>query len=174
MYNVVSKVISDTIGANEKAILVLVITWFWVQFGTNKHKWIFQRPTKVHEPIGQVHFVVFENFTSAYLFQIARGKSCDYLLIIYMRKWGMVKQKKRTLITQSGKNWAINCAIGGMCLIWKQKISLVLTKSYCSLANHNPEFQCVICTLLHFLHWYYTFCTHVTHFALLSQPIRIE
>ena len=37
----------------------------------------------MHEPVGRVHFVVFEKFTSAYLFQIAREKSCDYLLIIY-------------------------------------------------------------------------------------------
>ncbi len=29
--------------------------------------------------------VVFEKFTSAYLFQIARERSCDYLLIIYMK-----------------------------------------------------------------------------------------
>ena len=46
---------------------------------------------------------VFEKFTSAYLFQIAREKSCDYLLIIYMKKCEMVKQKKRTRITESGK-----------------------------------------------------------------------
>jgi len=31
--------------------------------------------------------VVFEKFTSAYLFQIAQEKSCDYLLIIYMKKF---------------------------------------------------------------------------------------
>ena len=72
----------------------------------------------------------------------------------------MVKQKKRTRIMQSGKNCAINCAIQAAYLIWKQKISLVLTKLYCSLFNHNPEFRCVICTLLHFLHY----C--ITHFAL--------
>ena len=30
--------------------------------------------------------MVFEKFTSAYLFQIAQEKSCDYLLIIYMKK----------------------------------------------------------------------------------------
>ena len=30
---------------------------------------------------------VFEKFTSAYLFQIAQEKSCDYLLIIYMKKF---------------------------------------------------------------------------------------
>ena len=32
-------------------------------------------------------FVVFETFTSAYLFQIAQEKSCDYLLIIDMKKF---------------------------------------------------------------------------------------
>jgi len=36
-----------------------------------KHEQIFQKPTKVHEPVGQVHFVVPEKFTSAYPFQIA-------------------------------------------------------------------------------------------------------
>ena len=30
--------------------------------------------------------MVFEKFTSAYLFQIAQEKSCDYLLIMYMKK----------------------------------------------------------------------------------------
>ena len=138
-----------------------------MQFGINKHKWIFPRPTKVHEPVGRLHFVVFEKFTSAYLFQIAREKSCDYLLIMYLKKWGMFKQKKRTLITQSRKNWTINCAIGGTCLIWKQKISLVLTKSYCSLANHNPEFQCVICigiTLFALV--------LITHFALMLHILH--
>ena len=35
----------------------------------------------MHKPVGRVHFVVFETFTSAYLFQIAREKSCDYLFI---------------------------------------------------------------------------------------------
>ena len=47
----------------------------------------FQRPTKLHEPVGRVQFVVFQKkFTSAYLFQIAQEKSCDYLLIIFMEK----------------------------------------------------------------------------------------
>ena len=60
---------------------------FLVQFGINKHEWIFQRLTKLHEPVGRVQFVVFEKFTSAYLFQIAQEKSCDYLLIINMKKF---------------------------------------------------------------------------------------
>ena len=34
-----------------------------------------------------MQFGVFEKFTSAYLFQIAQEKSCDYLLIIYMKKF---------------------------------------------------------------------------------------
>ena len=58
----------------------------WLQFGLNKRELIFQGPTKEHKPIGQVHFVVFEKFTSAYLFQITWEKSCDYLLIVYMKK----------------------------------------------------------------------------------------
>ena len=48
-----------------------------------------------------------KNFNSAYLFQIAREKSFDYLLITYMKKFELVKQKKRTRITQSGKNYVI-------------------------------------------------------------------
>jgi len=31
--------------------------------------------------------LVFEKFTNAYLFQIAREKSCDYLLIVYVQKF---------------------------------------------------------------------------------------
>ena len=46
----------------------------------------------MHEPVGRVHFVVFEKFTSAYLFQIAREKSCDYLLIIYKKNITTSKQ----------------------------------------------------------------------------------
>ena len=35
----------------------------------------------MHKLVGWVPFVVFEKFTSPYLFQIAREKSCDYLII---------------------------------------------------------------------------------------------
>ena len=34
-----------------------------------------------------MQFEVFEKFTSAYLFQIAQEKSCDYLLITYMKNF---------------------------------------------------------------------------------------
>ena len=43
----------------------------------------FDKGSSLFQPIswmnGRVHFVVFEKFTTAYLFQIAREKSCDYL-----------------------------------------------------------------------------------------------
>jgi len=41
----------------------------------------------MHEPVGRVQFVVFEKFTSAYLFQIAREKPFDYFLIIYKKQF---------------------------------------------------------------------------------------
>ena len=79
--------------------------------------------TILPRPVGRVQFGVFETFTSAYLFQIAREKSCDHLFIIHMKKCEMVKQKKRTRITQSGKN----CAIQGnwteltlFCIVYKK------------------------------------------------------
>ena len=51
---------------------------FLVQFGINKH----------------AQFVVFEKIkTSACLFQIAREKSCDYVLIIYMKKYETAHHK---------------------------------------------------------------------------------
>ena len=45
----------------------------------------------MHEPVGRVQFGVFEKLTSACLFQIAREKSCDYMLIIYMKKYKITK-----------------------------------------------------------------------------------
>ena len=48
----------------------------------------------------------------------------------------MVKQKKRTRITQSGKY----CAIKGVRLIWKQKIWLAICEFLWSLTNQNAWF----------------------------------
>ena len=101
----------------------------------------------MHEPVGQVQFGVFEKFTSAYLFQIAQEKSCDYLLIIYIKNFEMVKQKKHTCITQSGKNYAINCAILGVRLIWKWKIWFVICEFLWSLTNQNACFCFFFCIL---------------------------
>ena len=39
--------------------------------------------------LGRVQFVVFEKINKWLLFQIAREKSCDYVLIIYMEKYEM-------------------------------------------------------------------------------------
>ena len=52
----------------------------------------------MHEPVGRVQFVVFEKIykTASYLFQIVREKSCDYLLIIYMKKFEMVIKAEET------------------------------------------------------------------------------
>ena len=46
-----------------------------------------KRLTKLHKPVVRVQFGAFEKLASAYLFQIAQEKSCDYLLIIYMKKF---------------------------------------------------------------------------------------
>ena len=43
-------------------------------------------------------------------------------------------------ITQSGKNYAINCAIQGVRLIWKQKIWLATCKFLWSMTNQNAWF----------------------------------
>ena len=44
----------------------------------------------------------------------------------WWKNFEMVEQKERTRITQSGKNCAMNCAIQGVRLIWKQKIWLAI------------------------------------------------
>ena len=54
-----------------------------------------------------------------------------------MKNVETIKQKKRTRITQSGKNDAINCAIQGVRLIWKQKIWLPTCEFLWSLTNQN-------------------------------------
>ena len=67
----------------------------------------------------------------------------------------MVKQKKRTGITQSGKNCVIKLRHPRRALDLKAKDLIGSFKKRCLLANHNPEFRCVICTgitLYTFLH----------------------
>ena len=54
----------------------------WVQFGVNA--WVrinFSKITKLHKPLGQLQFVVFEKFTSAYDTKL-QEKSCYYLSIV--------------------------------------------------------------------------------------------
>lgn len=47
-----------------------------------------------------MQFVVFEKFMSAYLFQIAQEKSCDYVLITFMKKYEIAyhRSKERACI----------------------------------------------------------------------------
>ena len=51
-----------------------------VQFGINKQEEIFLKTNNLWS---------LKKLTSACLFQIAREKSCDYVLIIYMEKYEM-------------------------------------------------------------------------------------
>ena len=75
----------------------------------------------------------------------------------------MIEQKKRTRITRSGKNYAINCAIQGARLIWKQK--------WVSLIIDQPE--CLVCYL--FLHWVNSFLHCLQKKRLhCSRSIRVE
>ena len=68
---------------------------------------------------------------------------------MYIKKFKMVKQNKRTCITQSGKNYAINyCTIQGVRLIWKQKIWLAISKFVWLLTNQNAWFVSSFCTEL--------------------------
>ena len=55
--------------------------------------------SKTSKSYGLMHFVVFEKFTSAYLFQIAREKLCDYLVPAFTRSI----YKKCTAILKSGE-----------------------------------------------------------------------
>ena len=71
--------------------LVKVITWFPVQFGINKHEEI--KTTRLHEPVEQVQFVVFDQFTSAYYTNL-QEKSYYYLLIIYIK--GYQRRSRQT------------------------------------------------------------------------------
>ena len=61
----------------------------------------------------------------------------------------MVKRKKRTCITQSGKNYAINWAIQAVRLIWKHLIGHLWV---CLIIDQS---ECLICFL--FLHWINSF-----------------
>ena len=105
----------------------------------------------MHEPVGRVQFGVFEKFTGAYLFQIAREKSCDYLLIICMKTFPDGQEKLGHKLRHPG-------------LALDLKTKDFLTKPYCSLANHNPEFRCVSCTV----YTHFALVLHILH-SFLSQ-----
>ena len=70
------------------ALFVKVIAWFLVQFGINKHELTnkIARARRASTVCGLPPIVVFLQLTYTYLFQIAREKSWDYVLIIHMKK----------------------------------------------------------------------------------------
>ena len=71
----------------------------------------------------------------------------------------MVEQKERMRITQSGKNCAMNCAIQGVHLIWKQKIWLAICEFlFCDFPANQFNFK--------FCHSISTFCSQFQLSAL--------
>ena len=72
-----------------------------------------------------MQFVVFEKFASAYLFQIAREKSFDYLLIIYkwqfLSRFGILRDKRRQPATSTLLDKNLTCE-------FKRKNSFTLSK----------------------------------------------
>ena len=64
-----------------------------MQFGINKLEFIFFKTTKIARArrastiCGLSPIVIFLQLISAYLFQIVREKSWDYVLILYMKKY---------------------------------------------------------------------------------------
>ena len=73
-----------------------------------------------------------------------------WLLInnMYKKKFEMVKQKETHAYHAIRQNYAINCAIQGVRLIWKQKISLAICEFLWSLINQNAWFVTSFCTEL--------------------------
>ena len=43
---------------------VQVVIRLRVQFGNNLHKWVFQKVSKLHEPVGRMQFELFEKHTT--------------------------------------------------------------------------------------------------------------
>ena len=100
----------------------------------------------MHEPVGWVQLGVFEKFTSAYLFQIAQEKSCDYL-IIYLKKdrdgWAEgthVYHAIREKLRHPGRALDLEAKD----LIGNLWVSLIIDQS-----------ECLVCYL--FLHWINSF-----------------
>ena len=102
----------------------------------------------MHEPVGRVQFVVFEKFTSAYLFQIAREKSFDYFLIIYKKqflsRFSTLRDKWSVKLLQLywKKIWHVNSSVKIHSLspshVWKLSSFLSLWKAdliYSELKN---------------------------------------
>ena len=120
-----------------------------MKFGINKHDYFLLKTTKIAQARRESAICsLWKNLQVQCSFIPNCRRKIMWLLI------NNIHEKIR--ITQSGKNCSINCAIPGARFIWKQKIWLVLTKPYCLLANHNPEFRRVICNGITLLALCYT------------------
>ena len=118
-----------------------------MQFGINKHEQIFKRLTKLHEPVGWVQFVIFENFIPNCTRKIM------WLLInnLYMKKfrdgWAegthayhAIREKLRHQLRQPGRSLDLKTKD----LIGHLWVSLIIDQS-----------ECTVCFL--FLHWINSF-----------------
>ena len=57
-----------------------------MQFGVNKHEYIFSKTKKLMKPIGWARFEVLEKKNKKLIYTKLHLKSCYYLLIVYMKK----------------------------------------------------------------------------------------
>ena len=79
-----------------------------------------------------MQFVVFEKFTSAYLFQITREKSCDYLLII-------CKQQFLSRVSSFGDRAAFNFLTASLTCLYIRKYLFTLCKSCMNKFNFRTN-----------------------------------
>ena len=94
---------------------------------------------------------VLEKFTSAYLFQIAQEKSCNYLLIIYMKKFRLILLNGRNAKDLIGHLWVSliidqsECLVCFLLLHWINSFLYCFKKTALLLTNQNGEiFSCII------------------------------
>ena len=102
---------------------------------------MFQRLTKLES----------EKFTTAYLFQIAQEKSCNYLLIIYMTKFRLILLNRRNAKDLIGHLWVSliidqsECLVCFLLLHWINSFLHCFKKTALFLTNQNGEiFSCIL------------------------------
>ena len=138
-----------------------------VHFWINKHEWIFQRLTKLYEPVGRVQFGVFRKIYKCFIPNCTR-KIMWLLNNNIHEKTSRRLSRRNARVSLSHHDYAIiiNCAIQGVRLIWKQKIWLAICQFLWSLTNQNAWFV-------------NSFCTELTLHCFkkklhCSQPIRMQ
>ena len=117
----------------------------------------FQRLMKLHSPYGLGKFVVFEKIYEC-LFIPNFTRKIIWLPVNNIHEkispcWLMKKFRDGWAEGMHGKNWAMNCAIQGVRLIWKQKIWLAICEFlFRDIPVNQFNFK--------FLHTISTFCTN--------------